>query len=1185
MFLKSIEIRGFKSFADKTELSFIRGITAVVGPNGSGKSNITDAVRWVLGEQSIKSLRGGKMEDVIFAGTQFRKPVGLAQVSLTLDNSDGCLSIDYTDVKISRRLYRSGESEYYINNTQCRLKDVQELFMDTGIGKEGYSIIGQGKIDAILSGKPEERRNLLEEAAGIVKFKSRKDEAEKKLNNTNQNLIRINDILSTYEERIEPLRLESEKAKLFIKLSSELKEKEVNVIIYSVEKAQSKLAVFKEELKNAESELHKLNIEKTSCKEKEKQWVEKLEQFEEMIGSQKQEYYENKTKYQGIQSDSSVLIERIENLNNLISKDTEQLKLIKEKLDGFIFLKDENEKNIDTNKKNLFELNKSLENKKAEIERISDFINLGNIKVEKLKSNKMELLSNISNNKNDITIINNDMDIIENKIDQLEVANKSYINSIKVNSSTKVMLENEIRKFEEKIHNYEKQIETLFVEIENLNTNIGNDQRVLKELNVEFNKIEAHRNVLINLDKHYEGYNKSVKILMQNVAEGKIPEAKGKSFVLGEVISVKKELETAIEVSLGGAISDIITSDENLAKVLMGYLKTNNIGRATFLPLTIIKGKKINVDEQIKNIPGFFGIASELIDFDFKYINAIEYTLGRVIIAKDMDTALTIAKKSNYSYKIVTLTGEVVNPGGSLTGGSIYQKSISIIGRKREIDELGLKIEDINKEIKNKSEILNKNIEKVKEIDARCLNYKDEIHYEKIEITKIQGKIAAIEADTIKLEHNMKISKEEMDSLNSKFEKNEEELKIKKESIEELVNKESTNELDIEELEQDLKAHNIEYLNEKELVTEIKIKIAQQEEVFANNNSEYARIHKEMKEFQFKTISIQKDIETNEETKIDCNERLKVNEKTGSEILLAIDEIEKIFKESEEEMAGIKDFIKNNSAELEDISLLIQNREEAAHKNELSITKFETELEAQFFKLNDEMELTYAEAVNLKVEIEDINEYKRVLSSIKNSIFELGVVNVGAIEEYKQLIEHYTFMNTQREDLNRAIQELLGVIEEMTAQMRTMFNANFKILRENFNETFRELFKGGSADLILSEGDELTSNIDINVQPPGKKLQNINLMSGGEKVLSAIALLFAILKMKPTPFCILDEIEAALDDANVFRYAEFLKKFSQSTQFIVITHRKGTMEASDIMYGVTMEEKGVSKIVSVNLSN
>lgn len=1185
MFLKSIEIKGFKSFADKTELSFIKGVTAVVGPNGSGKSNITDAVKWVLGEQSIKSLRGGKMEDVIFAGTQFRKPVGLAQVSLTLDNSDGRLLIEYTDVKISRRLYRSGESEYYINSTQCRLRDVQELFMDTGIGKEGYSIIGQGKIDAILSGKPEERRSLLEEAAGIVKFKSRKDEAEKKLNNTKENLVRINDILSTYEDRLEPLRIENEKAKEFVKLSAQLKEKEVNVIIDSIVKIQDKLVLSKEELNSVVNEMRILNSERMKCKENLSQWSEKLEGFESVASSQKQTYYENKTQYQTLLAENNVYLERIDNFNNLISKAKEELKIIEDKLEELNAYKYDNETKLKDYRSNSISTGANIENIEMEIEGLSLSVNNANIEIDRLKNEKIELLSFISSSKNHIAILNNDTDIIENKIDQLETAYDSYVNSIKINLSTKIMLDVDINKIKDRINNYEIEIERSRKEILSLNSIIASEQRILNELNAEHNKVEANRNMLINLDKHYEGYNKSVKILMQHVSEKRITDAKDNCSVLGEIINVKKELETAIEVSLGGAISDIITSDENLAKKLINYLKVNNIGRATFLPLTIIKGKKINIDATIKQTDGYLGIASELIDYDNKYRNAVEYVLGRTIIASSMDSALKIAKITNYSSKIVTITGEVINPGGSLTGGSLYQKSVSIMGRKREIEEFAVKLELIKKDIENKSQELEINNKNEKALQDKCLNLKDEIHYENIEITKIQGKINAIEADTIKLQHNMKISKDELQDLKLNLEKNEEELKLKSESIDNLIQKETVNDVRIENLEQSLSINNTRIASEKDSVTALKIKKAQIDEIFSSKQNEITRILKEISEYESKLKNINNEIRNSDVNKANCNEKLYNNGEVCNTLLKSINEMEKSFKESEEEVANIKFSIKQASGELEDRTLVLQKKEDVVHRSELSITKSETELEAQYLKLNEEMELTYAEAITLKVDVQDINEFKRAIVRIKSSISELGVVNLGSIEEYEQIKEKYTFMNSQREDLNRAVYELLRVIEEMTSKMRSMFNSNFKILRENFNETFRELFKGGTADLILSEGDELTSNIEINVEPPGKKLQNINLMSGGEKVLSAIALLFAILKMKPTPFCILDEIEAALDDANVFRYAEFLKKFSKTTQFIVITHRKGTMEASDIIYGVTMEEKGVSKIVSVNLTN
>lgn len=1184
MFLKSIEIRGFKSFADKTELIFKNGVTAIVGPNGSGKSNISDAVRWVLGEQSVKSLRGGKMEDVIFAGTQFRKSVGLCQVSITLDNEDKKLPLEYTDVTISRRLYRSGESEYYINNTHCRLKDIQELFMDTGIGKEGYSIIGQGKIEAVLSGRPEERRSLLEEAAGIVKFKWRKEEAEKRLENTESNLIRINDILGTYEERIEPLRIENEKAKKFIKMSEELKNKEVNIIIHSIENVQNKTGEIESAIKGMNVNTDELNSDLVNLKDDIVKWNEEIEEINKQNSHYRKEYYENKSKKQNIESDIILLGERLENLHSFIEKNLGELGEIEDKIGNLTTNEKIQAEELNNSEVKQTELNLQItkyENSIASMDvSISDKIDL----IKKLKDDQIEYLSNISNLKNNILIFNNDVQTLKEKTDSIKNSCESYLHSIKINTSTKEMLLLQVEEIKNKVIEFESNIKVNKQQISTLSSMLSLKDKELREVTNLHSKLEANHNMLVNLDKQYEGYNKSVKVLMGDVTKGKVPIDENSCFVLGEIISVEKRFETAIEIALGGAISDIITKDEQIAKRLIKYLKDNNIGRATFLPLTIVKSKKIFGEADIKKINGYIGIASELIEYNNIFTNAIEYILGRTIICHDMDSALKIAKISNYSFKIVTLSGEVVNPGGSLTGGSLHQRASHIIGRKREIEDIKLKIKSSEENIRTLNNLVQNYRKDTKMLDEENLNLKDRIYSQNIEITKIKGKINAIDNESGKLKETLKVSNREIELIDGKLKENINELINKEKDLEVLTIKQKENDNLIVKLEDDLSDKNDKIKNDREKLTEFKIKKAQIDENVLNNSTLLRKLQTDIKDLKLKQHSM-KDENKKSRENID---KFKVETEHNKEKIKNIENyilnMEEKIKDQDVEIIKIKEKIKIHSDKVESLNLLINKKEEELHKIQLSLARFTAEKESLYSKLNDELEITYAEALKYKIQIEDFEVYKKNITNLKNSISSLGVVNLGAIDEFRELTEKVNFMSTQREDLINAKEELMGLINEMTDKMKIVFNENFNKLRKNFNETFNELFKGGSADLILSDGDELTSNIDITVQPPGKKLQNINLMSGGEKGLSAIALLFAILKMKPTPFCILDEIEAALDDANVFRYAEFLKKFSENSQFIVITHRKGTMEACDVLYGITMEEKGISKIVSVDLS-
>lgn len=1184
MFLKSLEIRGFKSFADKTELVFKKGVTAVVGPNGSGKSNISDAVRWVLGEQSIKSLRGGKMEDVIFSGTQFRKPVGLAQVSLVLDNCDKELPIDYTDVIISRRLYRSGESEYYINNTQCRLKDIQELFMDTGIGKEGYSIIGQGKIEAILSGKPEERRNLLEEAAGIVKFKTRKEEAEKKLDACESNLVRIDDILSTYEERLEPLRVDSEKAKAFLNYSEELKTKEINVIINSIEKIQNKIESIEQNGNDIDTQIHSLLEDRDKLKEESQKLDMVREEFETQTKNEKQQYYDIKTEHQKIISDIDLLSERIENLNKTINRSIDEIKSNFSKITELDLKKLELEKNAKAVREEQIALDTNIRNCEKEVIGLNTSLNEEENLIRNSKDEHIEYLRNISAVKNEITLLENDSQTLTSKSEQIKSSIESYSNNIKINTNTKIMLEKEASKSQEGISKKESEIKSIKETIRNSNQELLEKEREQKNLSISFNKLEANHQMLLNLEKQYEGYNKSVKILMQDISKNKIPHALNKAFVLGEVIDVPKEYETALEIALGAGISDIITEDENIAKELIRYLKTNSVGRATFLPLTTVRSKPISDLNRYKNQQGFIGIASQLIEYDDKFRNAIEYVLGRTIVASNMDTALSIAKLSNYSYKIVTLEGEVINPGGSLTGGSLYHKASNIISRKREIEELGLKIEDLKIQIGSLSNFIENKSKEIKTLDNTTFTLKDEIYNLNIELTKINSKIGAIDVENDRLKKNIEISQTEIAAISQKYSNNSSQKLSKENELKKLEIDMEENASNIKEFETSVEDKKEALLKKREEAAALKIRKAQIDEIISNKIKELERISSDLEELKQKNNQWEKEIESSNALFNSCNEQIKALTLKKDSLESELVKLEENFKESEIKGIKIHEQIRINKDKLDSAILELSKAEEEKHKFEITFTKLETEKEAHYLKLNEEIGLTYAEALKFKEEFFSIEQYKKDIQALKAKISDLGTVNVGAIEEYKDVSEKFKFMNAQKEDLINAKEELISVINNMTDNMRDVFNENFSKLRVLFSETFKELFKGGKADLVLNGEDELSCNIDIIVEPPGKKLQNINLLSGGEKGLSAIALLFSILKMKPTPFCILDEIEAALDDANVNRYAEFLKKFSENTQFIVVTHRKGTMECSDVLYGVTMEEKGVSKVVSVDLA-
>lgn len=1183
MFLKSLEVRGFKSFADKTELRFKPGVTAVVGPNGSGKSNISDAVRWVLGEQSIKTLRGGKMEDVIFSGTQYRKPLGLAQVSLTLDNSDGGLQTEYNEVVVSRRIFRSGESEYLINNTKCRLKDITNLFLDTGIGKEGYSLIGQGKIEAILSGKTEDRRGLLEEAAGIVKYKVRKNESERKLQNTDDNLIRIRDIIATYEERLEPLRVECEKAIKFNDLSGNLKEKEVSLILHNIKLLEEELKKFNEDIKDRESSLNKKREDLQREREKLKIIEEKLETLESDTTEKKLEYYTKKEGITKSKSDIQLFNERIKHFNDVLEKNKYEQYNISSKL-----------KEIDKEKSSLL---KELENKKKEIDEkkieISKVEEANSVLLKKLseiqdeitsiQKSRFEILKGNSEVNNKITKIRAELKSSFEGKERIEKNIAIILNNIGINKSTINSLNLSVKSSEENLEKLREEAILKKNNLKDINTKITKKETDLRGLSINISKLEANKTMLKDLENQYEGYNRSLKNLMDRVYRGLIKGCSGIK-VLGEVFEVSKEYEKAIETTLGRAISNVITEDDILAKRLVNYLKSERLGRLTFLPLNIINGKKLALDNRVVNTDGYIGIGSEIVSFDEKYRKVIDYALGRTIIAKDMDSAFKIAKLTSYKFKIVTLEGEVLNSGGALTGGSIKGKTSSILSRKREIEEIKEKLEGLNETLLLLEEEIKSLKKGRKKLDEDILNLTDKAHGLKIELATNKNKLLNVKNELDNLNKGLNKETIEKNNVLEKIDTLNKELKKTENSLLEfdIINT-SNKEREVELQKLFIKEKEASELLKSNL-TELRIENASLDGNLKSIKEELNRKDREKEECDEKELKLSEENDISLKGIEESKSNVKIKEDEIISFNKRIEELDIIFKEDEVRKISLKDDFKKIDGIINDIREIITKEEFELSKREINKAKCDVEKDNHLKKLNEELELTIAEAEELAIEITDLTKFKEEITSIKRRISALGTVNLASIEEYEEVKEKYEFMSSEEEDLKKAKEDLEKVIEEMTSTMRKLFKENFKIINSNFKETFKELFKGGNAELILGEGDELTSEIHINVEPPGKKLQNINLMSGGEKVLSAIALLFAILKMKPTPFCILDEIEAALDDANVYRYAEFLKKFSNNSQFIVITHRKGTMEVSDVMYGVTMEEKGVSKIVSVDLN-
>ena len=1180
MYLKRLELQGFKSFADRTVLEFKPGITGVIGPNGSGKSNISDSIRWVLGEQSMKSLRGSKSLDIIFAGTQNRKSLGFAEASLVFDNSDGTLPIEYTEVTVTRKIYRTGETGYYINKTPCRLKDVLELFMDTGIGKDGYSIIGQGKIDEILSNKSEDRRHIFEEAAGIVKYRTRKQESEKKLEHTKLNLLRINDILSEIEANIEPLKGQSEKAKKYLNLREELKSIEIGLFIYNINKYKKDLEeiVKDEEIFKVQHDEETKKLE--NIKSLKEQLKVEIDEITNNIEKMSNLGFESQKEIEMLNSDINVAKTRITNNeenSKRFEKEIEEFETRINELEEEIKQKQEKRINLKENKE---KFEKELQEKEKELEKITKTLTQKELEIEKNKAQveentdkKYELQSEIHTQKINIEngekrqkqitseIQSNVSELDSTRLEKEEISKSFYEIEDKRNKILKELEEinNKKEKAKIKIKEYEKNI-----------TLLQNEQR-MKETKLKF---------LIETEKEKEGYIKSVKNLLKDTEINK-ELGKGMHGVLANIIEVPEEYQTAIEMCLGISLQNIVTDTEEDAKKLVEHLRKNNLGRASFLPISSVRGKKLD-KIKIKE-DGYIGIASDLIKYDKKYKDIIENLLGRTVIVDKMDTAIKIAKANKYTFRIITLEGDVINPSGAITGGSVAKKTVNILGRGREIEKLEKDIKKIAKKIEGleheKTEFeksMEKTFENAKTLDKELQEIDITYATEKQKVTLIEQNIEKLETRIDKLKKEKENIKEQKEESNKKISETEKEIEKLNNETEEITKK--INEFAL------LNKDNQKYIDDLNFdITNLKISVSSFDESEASIEEIQERIKQDIE-------NSKKSIENKKEQ----IEKLKQDnfnlEKSIEEITEKIKEIKQSVETSGSKIEELKNerITKNEKLEEKEKEItekfdLLEDLKAQIVKVDVKKTKLEEEINNIINKMWEEYETTPNNVEDYK-KPENVAKTQKQVNELRKEMKDLGSVNLDSIEEYKSLKERYDFMSEQRLDLENTMAKLRKVIQEMTTTMKEQFKKQFEVINKNFSEVFKELFGGGKAELSLEdETNILECGINITVQPPGKKLQNMMLLSGGEKAFTAIALLFAILKMNPAPFCVLDEIEAALDDVNVYRFAEYLKKFSKQTQFLVITHRKGTMEAADTVYGVTMEENGISKLLSMKL--
>ncbi len=1028
MYFKSITLQGFKSFAEKTTLEFTGGITAVVGPNGSGKSNISDAIRWVMGEMSAKTLRGSKMEDVIFGGTEKRKPLGFAEVTITLDNSKHQFDIEYEEVSVTRRVYRSGESEYYINKAPCRLRDIHELFMDTGLGRDGYSIIGQGKIDAILSAKSEERRHIFDEAAGITKYRYRKLEAEKKLAHTEENLLRANDIITELESRIGTLKRQCETAKKYLELYDIQKNTEVNLWLYTIDQSGEKLRKTKTDFENLKSQMDSVSNQIESQQAEINRLRDTMRIMDSEIDKSKAQMYQSREAVTRLKGENDVIAANIANniqsiyrIEGEIAQCNERIKMLSD------LSKPQSDFEAGANKRKnaVMDIVGDLQNQAMEV--ANDLAQQWNFKASFDKTDDFETTEKT----------------VEACIEQASKAYNTYIND-------------------------------------------------LANAKSDINTLKNRRAILLELENEFEGYSKGIKGIMNEHSYGKLRSNK----IYGPVstlIETEAKYVTAVEAAAGNNLNNIVTETEDDAKAAIEYLKKNNLGRVTFMPVSSVKGREMK-DSGYDKCKGFLAVASDVIKNDSKFDGVVSQILGGTVIVDTFDNAVAMARKFGYSFKIATLAGEILNPGGSITGGTAT-KTTGGLSRRSEIAE-------VEEKIKKAEELL---------------------------------------------------SQDDMQQQN---------LLDKNENARSIFN--------------DIKR---KYWEQKLILQSIEKDFEMLKERADEANAEKAALEKSIKE---KKNQIKQHTDENEENK----KKAENNEETAKSLSDSATELEEKIKQMAEDRETAE---KTNAQQMENLQSLnsqlsLLTGEQA--RLEAKITKLEEDAESLVNRLWDEYELTYLTAEKYRHDIEDVAAEHKNLASVKAKIKALGNVNLDAIEEYAASSERYEFLITQRDDILNAKAELENLIGEITETMTQLFEENFAVLKETFKETFKELFGGGDADLSLSNPQEiLESGVEINVQPPGKKLQSITLLSGGEKAFTAIALIFAILKINPTQFCVFDEIEAALDDVNVFRYADYLKRLCDHTQFIVITHRKGTMEAADTLYGVTMQEKGVTRMVSLDMNS
>ena len=1179
MYLKSIEIQGFKSFANKIVFQFHNGITGIVGPNGSGKSNVADAVRWVLGEQSARQLRGGSMQDVIFAGTENRKPLSYASVAITLDNKDHILPVSYEEVTVTRRLYRSGESEYLLNGTICRLKDVNELFYDTGIGKEGYSIIGQGQIDKILSGRPEERRELFDEAAGIVKFKRRKMTAQKKLEEEEKNLVRVRDILNELKKQLGPLQRQAEKAKVYLERRERLKIFDVNLFLLEMKRVRRLLKELEEKQEHVKEEMDEAKEEQERTKAEYESLEKTLGELNAQIESAKEQGSRSALERQKMENHIALLCEQIHSIEKNFEYYEQRARAIEENLVSHQTKKEQYLQQLQMTKEEKEKCEaEERENERRKQQTLKEAEEAG----QKVQEGKDRLIA-ILNQRSSFKV---KMQRYDTMLEQIGIRKAELSQRILRLRSEEAEQEEKIHDLEEEASRRAQEVKRLEKETADLEEEAQQAKQTLTAQMQEMEKEQAlyHREAsrlesLIGITQRYEGYGNSIRRVMEQKEQ-----EPGILGVVADLIRVDRKYETAIETALGASLQNVVTKDEETAKRMIGYLKKNRAGRATFLPLTAIRERGGFSPSQALKEPGVIGLASELVKTQDAYRGIVSYLLGKTVVADHIDHAIALARKYSYSLRIVTTEGESFSPGGSMTGGT-FKNTGNLLGRRRETEELSEHVQKRKKELERMNGEIEQTRQKRAKLQEEITRRKEDLQKEYLEqnTTVIKWKqMRNRQAETRAGYAGLKMEASEMEGqvLEISEGKNQIAREMEQSHREE---KETENQVETyQKIEQKKREEQESYTAVSAQIgirkTELLQKKAYLEQDLERIADETEALEREKKTLKEKQLREGEERAQKEEEILRTKQEAAHSEKDRQDALAAA---EKLQKEKEKQESAYKSFFQRQ----EEISDKIRNLDKESVRLTVQKERAQEWKERQTAYLWEEYELTPSRAAQCqKEELHDSAQIRQEISQLKSEIRSLGSVNINALEEYKEVSERHNFLYTQHEDLTRAKEALENMIAQLDEGMRRQFKEKFGQIQSEFNRTFQQLFGGGKGTLELMEGEDLLeAGIRIIAQPPGKKLQNMMQLSGGEKALTAIALLFAIQNLKPSPFCLLDEIEAALDDSNVGRYARYLHKLTKNTQFIIITHRRGTMEAADRLYGITMQEKGVSALVSVNL--